>query len=320
MGLVVKLYQKNFLQRFDKDGAVPYYAPADFPDLVCETGEFQNSSSVPIRFFTYHGEGYDPDKLLLFCPGMGPGHTAYLSEIATLCRAGYRVLTLDYTGCGESGGERLPSVNAPTRDAIELIDHLRPREEIIPIGHSLGGYTALCLSALLPSANRAVVLSGFVGISDEMMGFVKLRFLADLVKRYERKLDPVYGSRDNLAYLAAAKERILWIHSKDDPMVNYKYNAGRLLKLNNPNLRLVTVENKKHNPQYTLDAVNTMNAWFGEYERLIKSKQLDTLEKRKAFFADKPIDRMTEQDPAVYEEILRFIAGSDEEGQGNVTA
>ena len=71
------------------------------------------------------------------------------------------------------------------------------------------------------------------------------------------------------------------------------------------------MENKKHNPQYSKEALETMNAWMGEYYRLIWEKQLETDEARKAYFADKPIGSMTKQDPAVFDEILRFIGGSE---------
>ena len=307
MGKITDMYQNNFLQRFDKDEAIPYYSAADFPGLVCTEDAFQNTAGVLLHYFFYQYPGYDPTRLILFCPGMGPGHTAYLTEIETLCRAGYRVLTLDYTGCGASGGERLPSVNRPTRDVLELLDRLSPREEIIPIGHSLGGYTVLNVAQLMPAIKRAVILSGFISISDEMMGFVKLRLLADLVKRFERKLDPLYGNLDNRRYLAATKDKLLWFHATDDPMVNYRYNAGQALKLGNPNVRVITVEGKQHNPQYSREAVATMNAWIGEYQRLIGEGKLTVLEEQRAYFADKPIGVMTAQDPAVYEEILAFI-------------
>ena len=309
MGLITKMYKDNFLQRFDKDGVIPYYSVDDFPGLFCSQSSFQNSAKVRIEYFIYHYEEYDPKKLVLFCPGIGPGHTAYLAEIETLCKAGYRVLTLDYTGCGASGGERLSSTNAPTRDAMELLDLLHPEEEIIPVGHSLGGYTALNLVNLLPGVTRAVILSGFVSIADEMMGFVKLRLLANCVKQYEKKLIPQYGTLDNRKYLSTTKDKLLWIHSTDDPMVNYKYNAGQVLKIGNPNIRVITMENKKHNPQYSPKALEKMNQWIGEYNRQIQEKKLNTAEERKAYFADKPIGLMTEQDPAVFGEILSFIGG-----------
>ena len=248
MGLIANIYRKSFLKRYDKDEAIPYYSTADFEGLTSEVGSFRNSADVIIKYFTYYYDGCDERKLILFCPGMGPGHTAYLTEIETLCRAGYRVLTLDYTGCGSSGGERMTSVNAPVRDACELLALVKPEAEVIPVGHSLGGYTALFVANLTPSVKRAVIISGFIGISDEMMGFLKLRFLADRVKSYEKKLDPRLGAVDNAAYLEKTTDKILWIHSTDDPMVNYKYNAGKVVKMNNPNVRVITVENKKHNP------------------------------------------------------------------------
>lgn len=307
MGWITKLYQKNFLQRFDKDEAIPYACLADFPGLVCKEDAFQNKAGVEVRFFLYHYESYDPKKLILFCPGIGPGHTAYFAEIETLCKVGYRVLTLDYTGCGASGGERLPSINAPTKDARELLERLAPKEEIIVIGHSLGGYTALNLVHLMPNITRAIILSGFVSISDELMGFVKLRLLANRVARFEKKIDPQYGALDNLSYLKNTTDKILWIHSTDDPLVNYKHNAGRVRKLNNPNLRVITVEHKKHNPQYTEGALAQMYAWIGEYNRLVAKKELVTLDSKKAYFADKPVSHMTEQDSEIYKEILLWI-------------
>ncbi len=65
----------------------------------------------------------------------------------------------------------------------------------------------------MPEVSRTVIISGFVSIADEMIGFVRFPFFANIIRRYEKK----------------------------------------------------------------------------------------------AYFADKPIGRMTAQDPAVYEEILRLI-------------
>lgn len=307
MGMIVSLYKKNFLKRYDLDDGIPYFVTSDFPGLTEETGSFQNPAGVEIHYFTFYYPGYDPNKLLLFCPGMGAGHKEYYAEIEALCRGGFRVLSYDYTGSGFSGGERLPSCNGPTRDVMELLKHRKPQEEIIPVGHSLGGYTALNLANLLPDVHRAVILSGFVGIADEMMGFVKLRLLANRVKQFEKKLDPKLGGLDNLAYLASTQDKLLWIHSVDDPVVNYKYNAGQVLKINNPNVRVMTVEHKKHQPQYKAEALKKMNDWMGEYNRLVQEKKLPTKAARQAFFDDKPIRRMTEQDPAVIGEILRFL-------------
>ena len=305
--MIVKKYKESFMKRYDMDEGIPFPGYADYPGLVCEPGSFQNSGGLMIRYCIYYYADYRKDTLILFCHGLGPGHTPYTVDIEQLCRAGFRVAAFDYAGCGASGGERLTSVNAPTQDALELLELLDPKEEIIPVGHSLGGYTALNLANYLPDMRRAVIISGFMNIADEMMDFVKLRILANCVKRYEKRLVPRFGALDNRAYLASTHDNILWIHSTDDPVVSYKYNAAQAMKLGNPNVRDITVENKKHMQQYTYEALDTMNAWIGEYYRAVNEKKLNTASEKRAFFKDKPAKRMMEPDPAVFGEILRFI-------------
>ena len=90
-------------------------------------------------------------------------------------------------------------------------------------------------------------------------------------------------------------------------MVSYKYNAAQVIKLGNPNVRVVTAERKKHMPQYTYEALDTMNAWMGGYHRAVNEKMLSTAEEKRAFFDDKPLKRMQEPDPAVFGEIFRFL-------------
>ena len=143
MGFIVNHYIKYFVHRYDKEVGIPYYSYKDFKDFKCEDYSFTNSYGINIRYFFYYYENYKPNIIILFCHGMGPGHTAYIAEIEALARRGYKVLTLDFAGCGESGGEYLGSLNKPTRDVIDLINHLNLKEQIILMGHSMGGYTAL---------------------------------------------------------------------------------------------------------------------------------------------------------------------------------
>jgi pimeloyl-ACP methyl ester carboxylesterase len=307
MGIIVKKYKESFMKRYDMDEGIPFPDYTDYPGLVCEPGSFRNSDDVMIRYCLYSYEDYRKDKLILFCHGLGPGHTPYTVDIEQLCRAGFRVAAFDYAGCGASGGERLTSMNAPTQDALELLELLDPKEEIIPVGHSFGGYTALNLANYLPYVKRAVIISGFMSISDEMMGFVKLRILANRIKNYERTRIPRFRALDNRAYLSSTHDNILWIHSTDDPVVSYKYNAAQVMKLGNPNVHVMIVENKKHMPQYTYEALDTMNVWLGEYYRAVNEKKLNTTEEKRAFFNDKPAKRMMEPDPAVFGEILHFL-------------
>ena len=67
------------------------------------------------------------------------------------------------------------------------------------------------------------------------------------------------------------------------------------------------MEGKKHNPNYSMDAIKNMNTWMGQYFSLIRQGELKTLEERKNFFLDKPISKMTEQDPEIMDLVLDFI-------------
>lgn len=306
MGLI-KLYKDNFLQRQDKDPAIPYYSHNDFPDLIYEENSFTNSLGIKLNYFFYSYKGYDPNKIVFFCHGLEPGHTAYLTEIELLCKSGYKVLTMDYTGCGSSEGETLPSINRPAKDVIELLDYLKLKEEIVLIGHSLGGYTALTVINQTPSIKKAVIISGFVTIASEMLGFVKLRILSNVFQRYENKLNPDYKKVNNWKYLKKTNDNILFFHSTDDTMVKYKYNTGKVAKIKNPCLRIYTYEGKKHNPNYSKEGLEYMNMAMGGYFQSLRDGKLTTLEERKQYFADKPIGKMTDQDKDVWKIILAFI-------------
>ena len=98
MGLILDAYKNNLLKRFDKDEAIPYYSHNDFDGLCYEENSFLNSINISISYFYYYRDGFIKDKLVIFLPGIGPGHTAYLKEINELTLMGYKVLTLDYCG------------------------------------------------------------------------------------------------------------------------------------------------------------------------------------------------------------------------------
>ena len=307
MGIIVNLYKKNFLIRYDKDPAIPYFSVDDFINLQHEEGSFVNSKGIKICYFVYYYKNFSKQGNILFCHGLGPGHTAYFAEIDALCKKGYKVLTLDYAGCGESGGERITSVNEPAQNVIELINHLNIQKDLILIGHSLGGYTALTVINKVNFIHKAVIISGFVDIASEMLGFFKFKSLANKVQKYEKKLNPDFADFDNWSYLKDTSDELLFIHSIDDTMVSYKYNTQRVIAFNNPQIKSYICDKKKHNPNYSLEATEYMNQTMGTYYALVKKGNLKTLEERKAYFADKSIERMTEQDKEVIDIICNFL-------------
>lgn len=308
MGIISSFYRKNFVCRYDKEAGIPYHSHLDFPGLKQEAFVFTNSLGIEIHCFYYQYETVTKEELILFLHGIGPGHTAYLAEIEALCKKGYRVLTLDYEGCGESGGKLLRSLNAPTKDASELLDHLSLDKPVVLVGHSLGGFTSLNLIHLRKEIKKAVILSGFLSIPSLVESKVKPSFLAKRVLAYEKKQEPESFALDNLEYLKTTEDDLFFIQSEDDGMVPYGISLQVVEGIKNPHIKTLRVSGKKHNPNYSLAAVSYMNEVFGNYYSLIKQKKIKTDEDKIAYFKDVSLDRLVEQDPEIIDAICRFLS------------
>ena len=307
MGFIAKQYIKNFVGRYDKEVGMPYYSYADFPSLKQEIGVFINSKGVEIHYFYYYYPNYHQDKIILFCHGLGPGHTAYLAEIENLARCGYQILTLDYTGCDSSKGKYLGSLNTPTRDTLELIKYLKTDKEIVLIGHSMGGFTALNIINLKKDITKAVILSGFLSVSSIISSSVKSRFILSGILKYEKKVEPTYFALDNLEYLKTTKDKLLFIQSEDDAMVPYDISLKVVESIDNPNIKTLKVNGRKHNPNYTDSAVAYMNEIFGQYYYLLSKKKIKTDAERIDYFKDVSLAKLVEQDEKMFDQIEAFI-------------
>ena len=308
MGFISNQYVKNYVCRYNKEVGVPYYSYLDFKGLHQDTGIFVNSKNIDIHYFFYYYDNYRKDKIVLFCHGLGPGHTAYLAEIEALAKYGYRVLTLDFTGCGESGGKYLASMNNPTGDAIDLLNHLSLKEEVVVIGHSMGAFTALNLVHLRDDIHIAVIISGFLSISSLINSAIKQRYIASRICKYERKTNQAFYDLDNVQYLKNTKDHLFFIHSEDDQMVPYEIGLKAVESFNNPNIKTFKVNNRKHNPNYTDEAVAYMNEVFGRYYTLIREKKIRTGNDKIAYFKDVSLPKLVEQDKNIINQIVDFIS------------
>lgn len=306
MSFIINQYKKNLLIRYDFDPAIPYYEASDFKGLVEKEDTFKNNKYADIHYFFYYYEPVKFKKIILFLPGIGPGHRAYLREINELAKRGYKVLTLDYHGTGDSKGSRLLSINQPTSDVIHLLNHLKLKEEIVVIGHSLGAYTALNVINKVNTIKKAVIISGFTSVKDGMRTFVPSRFVASKIEKYEKQISE-YNSINNYEYLKHTSDDILFIHSLDDPTVKYKVCIKKLTKLDNTHLSFYIVNHKHHNPLYTEEAVKYKDEIIDTYFDKLRKNKFKSLEERKEYFKDVNIDDLTAKDEIVINKISNFI-------------
>lgn len=307
MGFIVNHYIKYFVHRYDKEVGIPYYSYKDFKDFNCEDNSFTNSYGINIRYFFYYYANYKKDKIILFCHGMGPGHTAYIAEIEALARRGYRVLTLDFAGCGESGGKYLGSLNKPTRDVIDLLNHLNLKEQIILMGHSMGGYTALNALCLRKDITKVVAISPIIQIEPLLQLNTKSKFITKHLLHYERKVDREIFDINIPKYLENTTDDVFVIQSSDDQMVPYGMSLKVIEGIKNPHIKTKRYEGRKHNPNYTDNAINYMDSVFGKYYALLNEKKIKTDEDRINYFKDVSLAKLVEQDEQLFDEIVDFI-------------
>ena len=307
MGIISRTYVKRFVGRQDKELGVPYYAVSDFKGLKQEAFSFNNSKGIEIKYFYYYYENYKQDKIILFLPGLGPGHVSYLREINLLAERGYRVLTIDYTGCGESKGEYLASLNNPPRDVMELLNLLKLKEEIVLIGHSLGGYTALKVASLCEDIKKVVVFAPLINIRPLIYNASKSKLITHYVLKYERKVGKEYDEIDLPKFLQTTTKDIFFIQSEDDPIVPYSSSLKVAEETHNSHIKTLRLNGRRHNPNYTDEAVKYMNEVFGKYNELLASKKIKETSDKIAYFKDVSIDKLTEQDQDLFGQIFTFI-------------
>ena len=66
MGIISRLYVKNFVCRYDKQLGVPYYSYIDFEGLHRDESSFINSKGIELKYFFFYYENYKKDKTVLF--------------------------------------------------------------------------------------------------------------------------------------------------------------------------------------------------------------------------------------------------------------
>jgi pimeloyl-ACP methyl ester carboxylesterase len=98
--------------------------------------------------------------LILAIPGMGDLRSEYRLLRPALQRAGYRVVTMDVRGHGESSARWDDySAHAVGRDALALIEHLKAGSAVI-LGNSFAAGSALWAAHDAPARVSGVVLLG----------------------------------------------------------------------------------------------------------------------------------------------------------------
>ena len=312
---ILKIYKNMMYTRCDDNGTAFYFSSENFPGLRKESYPFLAKAGHTLQGYLYSYADPIADRLIVFDHGFGGGHRSYMKEIEALCQNGYRVFAYDHTGCMESGGETPNGMAQSLCDLDDCITKIKsdPRfagTELSVIGHSWGGFSTMNIPALHPEISRVVVLSGFVSVP-----LLISTFFAGPLKAYrkpilalEQSTNPKYFPFRGTDSLKNSKTQALLIYSDNDTMcTRLHFDTLKKELAECKNVRLILLENKGHNPNYTESAVAYLQEYLKEKKRCLKKKSLASPEQRAAFVSSFDWDLMTEQDPLVWKEILDFL-------------
>ena len=139
------------------------------PPAPSSTTRFLSVGEGSVAYDDTGGRG----SLVLAIPGMGDLRSQYRALRPLLQQAGYRVVTMDVRGHGETSARWSDySARAVARDAVALIDHLQAGPAVI-LGNSFAAGSALWAAHDAPAQVRGVALLGPIVRDGEPSWFTK---------------------------------------------------------------------------------------------------------------------------------------------------
>ena len=315
---VLAIYKQNLFNRCDDNGCVFYFSEKNFKELKSKTFNFKSSKNDILKGSFYYYDNFKPNRLIIFDHGMGAGHLAYFKEIELLARNGFLVYSYDHTGCMNSEGSSTNGFAQSLSDlndcvnAIKSLDELN-NYEISVVGHSWGAFSTMNIVKFHKDIKSIVAMSGFISVEavlkQTFKGFLKGIF--NDAFEIEKQANPNYINCNAFDSLNDYEGKALIIHSKDDKVVNKKYHFDVLQsKLENKeNILFLLVNNKNHNPNYTIDAVKYKDTFFKKYKTALKKNKLITEEAKTAFINKFDWNKMTAQDMSIWSQILDVLNG-----------
>ncbi|MBR5125921.1 MAG: alpha/beta fold hydrolase [Oscillospiraceae bacterium] len=314
---IQSVYRRKLFNRCDDMGIAFYFSAADFPGLRCAPFSFPSKAGLNLQGYFYSYETPMPGRLIVFDHGMGGGHRSYLREIEKLAKAGYLVFSYDHTGCMESEGESTNGLAQSLSDldacltALKQLSSLQGRS-IAVMGHSWGAFSTMNICALHPDVTHVISMSGFVCVK----AMVEQNF-SGILKGYrkciyamESAANPEYIRYNSAKSLSKTNAKVLLIYSADDPIVKKEqhYDVLRQALSGSENVEFLLVDGKGHNPNYTADAAKYLVQYQMDLTSKLKKLELGSAEEKKAFVDSYDWQRMTAQDDAVWEAILRTLS------------
>lgn len=310
-GFAIHYHKKLFGNRWQPDGIVSYYDVNDFKGLEKKFVEFKRKN-ITLRGFIYSYSNSYYKGVVVFCHGMWGSHKAYLQEIERLARDGFLVLGYDALATDLSDGKKIGSLTESLISldyAIRYVKQTYPRYDIYTMGHSWGGYATSNILKYHNDLKCVVSMSPFISVwkmFDSLLPKM-FKFFMPFLMVLEFINAGKYALSNALDACQNTKCNVLVIHSKDDNMCKYDYHTKYLEdNLKNENVKFLILDNKKHHPDYAIEAIEYMD---------IVNKEMKRYKKHELVIYRKSLDYklMGKLDDKIISEILLFLNGGKHE-------
>lgn len=300
------IHHQSFGKRWEPDGIVKYYDLEEYPNLSAENIEIPTKKGkLRGKLYFYSQEKYE--GILVFSHGMWGSHRAYLQEMEILARNGFKVLGIDAYGTELSDGKNINGLGSSLMTLDEVITYVKttyPDEKIFVMGHSWGGFAAVNIAKYHKDIEAIVAMSPFISVR-QILKHQLPKFLYPTIP-FLVLLDALHCGKYSFANarktLKKSMVNTLIIHSRDDQMVPYKKATGYLENhIKKENIQYCIVDGKKHNPDYTIEALSYTQSAFAKMKSI--ENEAECLEYRKKL----DYHKMGEIDKKVFDVILDFL-------------
>lgn len=251
-------------RRFDGAPALPYARAKDF-GIEEKRFTFESEKHVLLSGSKYYKKGVKPKALVVFFHGLGDGRASYVRSICQLAEAGYLVYAYDNTGCMESQGRKIVSLEHTIIDQkyfFQFLDSDLDAKGLkrYSVGHSWGGYGAAMSAKNEYRIEKIVDIAGFNDPMEIVLGKLPkwARIFKPIVWLNLKTFTGKAGAQKTYQTLRESKAQVLYIQGDKDTDVTPEEGHKALYPLfkDNKRFHFLFIAERGHSVYKSKDAEN----------------------------------------------------------------
>ena len=324
--LVKLILYTVFGKRCEGNPNLKYFTADDFEELESKKMEFKSNKGQILRGFIYTNKNIKEYKgIVVFVHGMGAGHLSYTTEINTLAKAGFMVISYDNTGTCTSEGKNLKGFFQSVIDLKYALRYINEDEnlnkyKIVLIGHSWGAYAVCQELQYDPKVKAVVAMSGFNNSSQIICDSIK-----DMTKKNFIFLKPFITILNFITFGKASIQNTVDILKKTEiPVLILQGDSDTSVVMSNSlvskdldgndNIKTIIYKDKNHNVYQTLESEKYVTDTFSEIRNIGKKyKGKIPKEECERLYGNIDYKKITEEDKEVMDTIIKFLEEKIEE-------